>query len=62
MTQSNEDILKQLNRSIITLDALAKIPGASGQAAKQRAKDLRQERKQLQQTMGIYPTQSVTHS
>jgi len=59
---NNEDLLKQINRSIVTLDALAKIPGATGQAAKQRAKDLRQERKQLQQTMGLRPTQSVTHS
>ena len=59
MTQSNEDLLKQINRSIITLDALAKIPGASGQAAKQRAKDLRAERKQLQQTMGLRPLETV---
>ncbi len=59
---NNEDRLRLINRSIVTLDALAKIPGATGQAAKQRAKDLRQERKQLQQTMGLRPTQSVTHS
>ena len=59
---NNEDRLRLINRSIITCDILAKIPGAGSDVAKQKAKDLRAERKQLQQTMGIYPTQSVTQS
>ncbi len=59
---NNEDRLKTINRSIITCDILAKIPGAGSVVAKQKAKDLREERKQLQQTMGLRPTQSVTNS
>ena len=59
---NNEDRLRLINRSIVLCDTLAKIPGAGGPLAKQKATQLREERKQLQQTMGIYPTQSVTHS
>jgi hypothetical protein len=59
---NNEDRLKTINRSIITCDILAKIPGPGSTVAKQKAKDLREERKQLQQTMGLRPTQSVTNS
>jgi len=56
---TNEDRLKMLNRSIVALDALAKIQGAGGVLAKQRAVDLRAERKQLQQTMGLRPLDTV---
>ncbi len=59
---TNEDRLRLINRSIITCDILAKIPGPGSVQAKQKAKQLREERKQLQQTMGLRPTQSVTHS
>jgi len=62
MTQSNDDRLKEINRAIVALDALAKIPGMNHRIVKQKAKQLREERKQLQQTMGLRPTQSVTHS
>jgi len=59
---TNEDRLRLINRSIITCDILAKIPGPRSVVVKQKAKDLSEERKQLQQTMGLRPTQSVTHS
>ena len=56
---TNEDRLKTINRSIITCDILAKIPGPGSDVAKQKAKDLRAERKQLQQTMGLRPLDTV---
>lgn len=52
---TNEDRLKMISRSIVLYDALAKIHGAGSDVAKQRAKDLREERKQLQQSMGLRP-------
>ena len=57
MIQSPEDRLRLINRSIVLCDTLAKIPGPGSDVAKQKAKDLRAERKQLQQTL-----ESVTHS
>ncbi len=59
MTQSNEDRLRLINRSISTCDILAKIPGPGSVAAKQKADALRAERKQLQQTMGLRPLDTV---
>ena len=56
---TNEDRLRLINRSIVLCDTLAKIPGAGGPLAKQKAKDLREERKQLQQTMGLRPLDTV---
>lgn len=58
----NEDRLRLINRSIITCDILAKIPGPGSVRAKQKAKDLRAERKQLQQSMGLRPLGTVHHS
>lgn len=55
---TNEDRLRLINRSIVLCDTLAKMPGEGGPVAKQRAKDLREERKQLQQLMGIRPAQT----
>lgn len=57
MTQSPEDRLRLINRSIITCDILAKIPGPGSVIAKQKADALRAERKRIQQTL-----ESVTHS
>ena len=54
---TNEDRLKTINRSIITCDILAKIPGPGSVIAKQKADALRAERKRIQQTL-----ESVTPS
>lgn len=56
---NNEDRLRLINRSIITCDILAKIPGPGSEVAKQKADTLRAERKQLQQTMGLRPLDTV---
>ena len=54
---TNEDRLKMINRSIVLMDALSKVPGPGSVIAKQKAKDLRAERKRIQQTL-----ESVTPS
>ena len=56
---NTEDRLRLINRSIVLCDTLAKIPGPGSDVAKQKAKDLRAERKQLQQTMGLRPLDTV---
>jgi len=50
-TPTVEDYLKKLNRSIVLMDALAKVPGPGAELAKQKAKDLRSARKRIQQTL-----------
>ena len=56
-TQTVQDYLKQINRSIVLMDALSKVPGPGSVIAKQKADALRAERKRIQQTL-----ESVTHS
>ena len=56
-TPTVQDYLKQINRSIVLMEALAKIPGPGSVIAKQKADALRAERKRIQQTL-----ESVTHS
>ncbi len=48
---TNEDRLRLINRSIITCDILAKIPGPGSVQAKQKAAELWAERKRIQQSL-----------
>lgn len=50
-TPTVEDYLKKINRSIVLMDALAKVPGPNATIAKQKAAELRAERKRIQQSL-----------
>jgi hypothetical protein len=56
-TPTVQDYLKQIDRSIVLMDALAKVPGPGSVIAKQKADALRSERNRIQQTL-----ESVTNS
>ncbi len=56
-TPTVQDYLKQIDRSIVLMDALARVPGPRSIIVKQKADALRSERNRIQQTL-----ESVTNS
>ena len=56
-TPTVQDYLKKIARSIVLMDALAKVPGPGSAIAKQKATDLRDEYKRIQQTLeSVHPS------